>query len=77
MQNYPLPELKLVYRVLHRHLGENPDLLDAQIFEDLQRHLQKAARAEGVDVGHHAAWDRWLGNESVGCDVRMAGRKMI
>jgi hypothetical protein len=74
---YPLAEQKLVYRVLHRHLAESPDLMDSAFLHDLQTGLQKAAAKEGVDVADHGQWDAWLGNEVVACDVRMAGRRTI
>lgn len=77
MTDYPLAEQKLVYRVLHAHLAEHPELMDARFLEDLQVDLQKAARAEGVDATDHAAWDAWLGNQPVGCDVRVANRRVI
>ena len=41
------------------------------------RAFLEAARAEGVDVADHGAWDTWLGNEVIGCDVRVAGRRVI
>jgi hypothetical protein len=72
-----LAEQKLVYRVLHRHLAEHPELMDSAFLDDLQTTLQKAAAAEGVDVADHGQWDAWLGNEVVGCDVRMAKRRAI
>jgi hypothetical protein len=74
MQNYPLAEQKLVYRVLHRHLTEHPDLIDTEFLHDLQRSLQKQAHAEGVDVADHGAWDEWLGNTPVACEVRVRKR---
>jgi hypothetical protein len=77
LNDYPLSERKLVYRVLHRHLAEHPELMDARLLDDLQQSLQSEARAAGVDVTDHQAWDRWLGNESVGCDVRNAHRQAI
>lgn len=77
MEKYPLSELKLLYRVLHRHLTQYTELMDAQIFDDLQRHLQRQATAEGVDVADHGAWDAWLGNEAVPCDVRVQGRSIL
>ncbi len=77
MTDYPLSEQKLVYRVLHQHLSEHPELMDSTILDDLQAGLQKAARAEGIDVTDHLAWDRWLGNPLVPCDVRMAKRRVI
>lgn len=77
MTEYPLAEQKLVYRVLHRHLAEYPELMEGSFLDDLQAGLQKAAAKEGVDVADHGQWDAWLGNEVVGCDVRMAGRRTI
>jgi hypothetical protein len=77
MDRYPLSEMKLIYRVLHGHLAEHPDLMDSQWLEELQRHLQKVAQAEGVDVGHHAAWDAWLGNAAASCETRAAGRRLV
>ena len=77
MENYPLEELKLIYRVLHRHLAQHTELLDARFFEDLQRLLQKKAQADGVDVTDHGAWDAWLGNEVVSCAVRLQSRSEL
>jgi hypothetical protein len=77
LDDYPLAERKLIYRVLHRHLAEHPDLMDSRLLDDLQRLLQKEAHSEGVDVGDHGAWDEWLGNAAVGCDVRVANRRVI
>jgi hypothetical protein len=74
MESYTFDDLKLIYRVLHRHLGQHTDLLDSEFFEDLQRHLQQQALKEGIDVGDHGAWDEWLGNQPVNCSVRMQGR---
>ena len=62
MNGYPLEELKLVYRVLHRHLTQHVELMDTRFFGELQSFLHKQAQAEGVDIGDHGAWDEWLGN---------------
>lgn len=70
-------ELKLIYCVLHRHLAEHPDLMDTHFLTELQGFLQRQAQAAGVDVAHHGDWDRWLGNESVACDARIARRRVI
>ena len=75
MSDYPLSERKLVYRVLHQHLTEHPELMDCSLLDDLQSRLQTEARAEGVDVTDHGAWDRWLGNPVVPCDIRMSRRR--
>ena len=73
-----LDDAKLVYRVLHTHLAEHLELMDCDLLAELQSRLQQAARAEGVDVGDHAAWDAWLGNEGAPpCDERMAGRRTL
>jgi hypothetical protein len=77
VENYPLEELKLIYRVLHRHLAQHTELLDARFFDDLQRHLQRRAQADGVDVTDHGAWDAWLGNEPVSCAVRVEKRTFL
>jgi hypothetical protein len=77
MKQYSQGDLKLIYRVLHRHLAQHPDLLDSQFFEDLQRNLHKQADEEGVDVSDHGAWDEWLGNLPVSCSERMKKRSVI
>ena len=77
MEKYPIAELKLIYRVLHRHLGQHTELLDATFFDDLQRLLQRKAQDEGVDVADHGAWDAWLGNEAVSCAVRVEKRTLL
>ena len=55
MEQYGLTDLKLIYRVLHRHLTQHTELLDSDFFTDLQRHLQQQATAEGIDVSDHGA----------------------
>lgn len=60
LTDYDLNELKLIYRLLHRHLQDEIDLMDSQLMHDLQRHLQDKARADGVDVSVHAQWATWL-----------------
>lgn len=77
METYPLNELKLVYRVLHKNLTEHTELLDARFFEDLQRHLHRCAQADGVDIADHGAWDAWLGNEGVSCATRLERRASL
>lgn len=60
-ERYSLDELKLVYRVLHAALPDNPELMDSVLLEELQRALQEQATADGVDVSLHAQWAAWLG----------------
>jgi hypothetical protein len=75
--NYPLAEQKLIYRVMHASLMDHIELMDSQFLHDLQRSLQHAAQAEGVDIADHGAWDRWLGNMPVACEVRIGNRHTI
>jgi hypothetical protein len=74
MDQFAVDDLKLIYRVLHRHLGQHTELLDSDFFSDLQRHLHRQASAAGVDVSDHGAWDAWLGNTAVSCGVRLEQR---
>lgn len=73
-----IEDVKLVYRTLHRHLSEHLDLMDCELFDALQGALQKKAQSEGVDIGHHGAWDLWLGNvDTVPCEERVKKRKKL
>lgn len=60
-EQFELDDLKLVYRTLHAHLLEHPDLIDSKLFHALQTVLQSRARKDGVDLSDHAAWSAWLG----------------
>jgi len=60
LADYPLPELKLIYQLLQRQLPDNPELMDSQLLQDLQHHLQQQAGQEGIDVSHHGQWAAWL-----------------
>lgn len=75
MDRYSLAERKLLYRVLHSNLMDHPELMDSEFLQDLQHGLQRQAQAEGVDVADHGAWDEWLGNIAVPCDVRVGKRR--
>jgi hypothetical protein len=71
-------ELRLVYRVLHQHLGDHPELMDTDFLIELQTYLQRQAKAAGVDISDHSAWDRWIGNEDApSCDIRNRNRRVI
>ena len=59
---YPQNELKLIYLLLHAQLPEHLMLMDSDLLQDLQTHLQGLAKAAGVDVSHHAQWATWLNN---------------
>ncbi|MEM9490527.1 MAG: hypothetical protein AAGC55_15375 [Myxococcota bacterium] len=71
-------EMKLVYRVLHSNLSQHIELMDCDFLDHLQSELQQRARADGVDIGDHAAWDEWLGNrDAPSCTERLAQRRVI
>lgn len=74
---HDLEELKLVYRVLHANLSQHPKLMDTHFLIELQNFLQARAKEDGVDVGHHGAWDTWLGNARVSCELRIKSRGEI
>lgn len=65
LSDYPIEELKTVYRVLHARLPEEPALMDVGLLDDLQSHLQRKASEEGIDVSLHAQWASWLGEAPV------------
>jgi len=75
LTDYPTSELKLVYRVLHKSLMTELELMDADLLSDLQALLRERASSDGVDTSDHGAWDAWLGNQVVPCAVRVADRK--
>lgn len=60
LADYPIDELKRIYRTLHAQLPAQPELMDSALLFDLQTYLQAQARAAGVDVAHHAQWAAWL-----------------
>ena len=73
-----MDELKLVYRVLHRHLAKHTELMDTHFLIELQNSLHELASADGVDTANHSAWDAWLGNtDAEPCDRRLRRRKNI
>jgi hypothetical protein len=63
IKTYRISDLKRIYRVLHQHILEQTDLMDSEIFEDLQAYLQGAATLSGIDISHHDAWEAWLKDE--------------
>lgn len=60
LDQYPRAERKRIYRILHAQLAHDPDLMDSDLLHDLQRLLQREARADGVDASAHSAWAAWL-----------------
>jgi len=73
---HSLEELKLIYRVLHRHLAEHTELMDTHFLIELQNFLHERARSEGVDPTNHGEWDMWLGNaDAPSCELRVSRRK--
>ncbi len=63
LQDYPVSELKLIYRTLHAELMSNTEFIDSQLLHDLQTWLQKKAAEEGVELADHRQWDAWLRNK--------------
>ena len=75
---HSVEELKLVYRVLHRHLAEHVELMDTHFLLELQSFLQRQALADGIDPSNHSEWDVWLGNvDPEPCDSRVARRRTL
>jgi len=60
LDQFSLADLKLIYRVLHAHLLEHEELMDSELFHQLQSTLQAQAKKDGVDLADHAQWDAWL-----------------
>jgi hypothetical protein len=60
VNEYSLPDLKRIYRTLHGQLQQDFELMDSELLQDLQIHLQSQAREAGVDVSIHAQWAAWL-----------------
>jgi hypothetical protein len=77
LSHFDAADLKLIYRILHKGLMQNLELMDSDFFERLQGWLQTCARSEGVDVSNHSEWDAWLGNRVVACEDRVADRRIL
>ncbi|MGL4422921.1 MAG: hypothetical protein ACRCZF_19795 [Gemmataceae bacterium] len=77
MNDYPLDERKLVYRLLHSQLVTQPALMEGNFLLDLQQQLQQEALLEGVDISDHGAWDGWLGQETIPCELRVRKRFVL
>lgn len=60
LQDYPLPELKVIYSLLHSQVLEQPALMDSDLLHDLQTYLQSQASQDNVDVSAHTEWAAWL-----------------
>lgn len=58
--SFDLAELRQLYRALHAHLLDHPELLDSSFLLGLQRFLQGRAKESGVDLADHGQWDAWL-----------------
>ena len=63
LDQYPLSDLKHIYRILHGRLQEDFELMDSELLQDLQTFLQGKAREAGVDVSLHAQWAAWLNDQ--------------
>jgi len=70
LQDYPVSELKLIYRTLHAQLMSDTELIDSELLHDLQTWLQKKAAEEGVELTDHRQWDAWLRNTRGSSNLR-------
>jgi len=71
-------EWKIVFRILHANLARELELMDADVFAEMQRQLHRAAEADGVDVTDHEAWDAWLGiKDGLACEERLEDRRKL
>ena len=75
--SFDAPDLKLIYRTLHASWMENVELMDSEVFTDLQGWLRTLAAGEGVDTSDHSQWDAWLGGKVVDCQTRLEGRRNL
>ena len=57
---HSLEELKRLYLILHRHLGQHPELMDTHFLIELQNFLHREATGDGVDIAVHGDWEAWL-----------------
>lgn len=75
---HSVEELKLIYRILHRHLSEHVELMDTHFLLELQSFLQRQALADGIDPSNHGEWDVWLGHvDAEPCDSRLTRRRNL
>lgn len=64
LNEFPLLELKLIYRVLHSQVQQQFELMDSELLHSLQTLLQTNAKNDGVDVTMHSEWSAWLSNKN-------------
>lgn len=57
---YSVEELKLIYHLLHTQIPQHPKLIGSDLLQDLQDHLLKLAKEDGIDVTVHKQWNHWL-----------------
>ena len=57
-----LKDWKLVYLVLYKNIGDNPELMDVEFFSQLQTILQKHAENQRINPLDHDEWIEWLNN---------------
>ena len=58
--NTSLKDWKLVYLVLYKNIGDNPDLMDVEFFSQLQTLLQRHAENQRINPLDHEEWIEWL-----------------
>lgn len=64
LNEFPVAELKLIYKVLHSQVQQQFELMDSELLQNLQTLLQSNAKNDGVDVTMHSEWSTWLSNEN-------------
>lgn len=64
LNEFPVAELKLIYKVLHSQVQQQFELMDSELLQNLQTLLQTNAKNDGVDVTMHSEWSAWLSNEN-------------
>ena len=77
LASFDAADLKLIYRVLHKGLLDDIELMDSEFMASLQSWLRTLAASEGVDTSDHALWDAWLGGKVVPCEQRLADRRRL
>ena len=60
---FSLDDLKLVYRILYQALPDNMELVDSELFLQLQQTLHERARAD-IDLADHQQWEDWLNKQA-------------
>jgi hypothetical protein len=66
LEDYPIHELKLIYRLLWTQALTSKTLVTAVFLQDLQDYLLVQATHAGVSVTELTEWSRWLNEDASG-----------